>query len=180
VSGGTPRRRFVEYRARLDTRLTREQRPPTSREYARLLELRDTWDREYQEALSAPVTPGLVNAPARPPDRAGLEVEYAPAEPVTLSTPTRERRGPKELGIPERELWWIIDRWLENSHAHSRKWLAGETDRRDGLDYVPRTRLSPLIDWCEDHEEAARRAARLRVIPAEFRAGKLGPIPPQG
>jgi hypothetical protein len=89
-----------------------------------------------------------------------------------------ERRGPKELGIPERELWWIIDRRLENPGAHSRKWLAQETERREGLDYVPRDRLSPLVDWIDLHPQAAERAARLRVIPPEFRAGTLGPIPP--
>lgn len=91
-----------------------------------------------------------------------------------------EKPGPKELGIPERELWWIIDRRLENGSRASRKWLALETDRREDLTYVPRDRLTPLVDWIDEHPEAARRAAALREIPPGFRAGLIGPVPPSG
>src|SRR5262245_4090167 len=31
-----------------------------------------------------------------------------------------EKRGPKQKGIPEREMFWIIERRLENSATHSR------------------------------------------------------------
>jgi hypothetical protein len=87
-------------------------------------------------------------------------------------------RGAPELGIPDRELWWIIERRLEKGERASRKWLARETKRRSDLDYVPRDRLTPLVDWIDEHPEGARRALSLRIIPSEFRAGKLGPVPP--
>jgi hypothetical protein len=90
-----------------------------------------------------------------------------------------ERRGPKQKGIPKREFFWIIERRLENSATHSREWLAQQTKERSNLEYVPRDRLSPLVDWIDLHPEAAERSARLRVIPSEFPAGTLGPIPPR-
>lgn len=89
------------------------------------------------------------------------------------------KRGAKELGIPTGVLWWIVERRLENSSRASRKWLAAETERRSDLEYVPRDRLSPLVDWIDTHPERARSALSLRRIPSEFRAGKLGPIPPK-
>jgi hypothetical protein len=97
---------------------------------------------------------------------------------AALAEPATERRGAKELGIPEVELWWIIERRLEMGSRASRKWLADETKRRQELTYVPRDRLSPLVDWIDGHPDAARPAARLRRIPSEFRAGTLGPLPP--
>jgi hypothetical protein len=93
--------------------------------------------------------------------------------------PVDDKRGAKELGIPEAELWWIIERRLENGSRASRKWLALETKRRENLTYVPRDRLTPLVDWIDLHPDAARQAAALRRIPPEFRAGQLGPIPPR-
>jgi hypothetical protein len=98
--------------------------------------------------------------------------------PSLDAKPENEPRGPKELGIPEREMWWIIEKHLENPRKHSRHWLAEQTRERHDLDFVPRTRLSPLVDWVDSRPEAARHAARLRVIPQEFRAGALGWIPP--
>jgi hypothetical protein len=88
------------------------------------------------------------------------------------------RRGAKTLGIPEREFWWILEKRLEKGERASRKWLARETGRREELTYVPRDRLASLIDWVDAHKESAHQALALRRIPPEFRAGKLGPIPP--
>ena len=88
------------------------------------------------------------------------------------------RRGARTLGIPKREFWWIIEKRLEKGERASRKWLASQTRRRQELTYVPRDRLAPLVDWVDAHKESARHASDLRRIPAEFRAGKLGPIPP--
>jgi hypothetical protein len=88
------------------------------------------------------------------------------------------RRGAKTLGVPERELWWIIERRLELGEDASREWLALQTKNRAEFEYVPRPRLSPLVDWIDAHKEAARSALRLRRIPSEFRAGKLGWVAP--
>jgi hypothetical protein len=78
-------------------------------------------------------------------------------EDVEVSAvPEGERRGAKELGIPESALWWIIERRLENGSRASRQWLADETKRREEYSYVPRDRLSPLVDWIDLHPEAAR------------------------
>lgn len=88
------------------------------------------------------------------------------------------KRGAKELGIPEREFWWILERRLENGGKASRKWLALQTKERQDLTYVPRDRLSPFVDWIDAHPEAAREMRSLRRIPPEFRAGERGPIPP--
>lgn len=88
------------------------------------------------------------------------------------------KRGARELGIPERELFWILERRLENGQRASRKWLALETKTRSELEYVPRDRLSPFVDWIDAHPDRAGRMRSLRRIPSEFRAGKLGPIPP--
>ncbi len=108
-----------------------------------------------------------------------LSPRWGRLPPLDDDIAARDKRGAKELGIPERELWWIIEHRLENSDR-SRKWLARETKRRADLTYVPRDRLSPLVTWIDLHPDAARRAATLREIPPEFRAGKLGPIPPKG
>jgi hypothetical protein len=92
---------------------------------------------------------------------------------------TGSTRGAKEKGIPDRELWWIIRRRLEKGDRVSREGLALETKQRSDLEYVPRTRLSPLVDWVDAHKERAREALRLREIPSEFRAGTLGRVPPE-
>jgi hypothetical protein len=169
VSGGSPRKQLDAY---VDA-LRRSRNPPAP---AQLTELRRLWeaaDAVPEELVGAFGSRGLWAR--RPPPRwEVLEAEFGP--PPEKTGPAR--RGAKELGIPEREMWWIIERWLENSHAHSRESLAQETKRRQDLEYVPRPRLSPLVDWMERHREAAERAARLHEIPAEFRAGKLGPVPP--
>jgi hypothetical protein len=89
------------------------------------------------------------------------------------------KRGAKKLGIPTDELWWILERRLENGERASRNWLAAETKRRQDLAYVPRDRLAPLVVWIDMHPERARQALSLRRIPPEFRAGKLGPVPPE-
>jgi hypothetical protein len=97
---------------------------------------------------------------------------------LTHERGAKRERGAPELGIPDKELLWIIERRLENGDRASREWLAMETKRRTDLEYVPRPRLSPLVDWIDAHPEAARRALSLRTIPSEFRAGKLGRVPP--
>jgi hypothetical protein len=85
----------------------------------------------------------------------------------------------KAHGIPKRETLWIIERRLEDPQLASRKWLADQTREREDLTYVPRDRLAPLVDWIDEHPEAARSAVRLRRTPPSFSAGPLGPIPPR-
>jgi hypothetical protein len=183
VTGHSPVYELDEYIELLGRRLAREQRPATPAEMAKLRGKWEAVDRNRQQwerdpaPFDAAVGGWFVVSP--PPDWESLVDEFAPVE-EPAGEPEPATRGPKELGIPERELWWIIERRLENGHTHSCAWLARQTKEREDLDYVPRDRLTPLVDWVDSHREAAERAARLGVIPSEFRAGKLGPVPRSG
>ena len=47
--------------------------------------------------------------------------EWGHLPPLTDDQVSGETRGAKELGIPEREMWWIIERRLDNTRSHSRE-----------------------------------------------------------
>src|SRR5262245_19100033 len=70
-------------------------------------------------------------------DRERFERYFWPRVAATLgfngadSEQRGPRRGAKRLGIPEREFWWIVEKRHEKGERASRKWLAGETGRRE-------------------------------------------------
>lgn len=142
------------------------------RERWEVLDRAHRWDVEHR----------VFGGSSPPADWELLEAEFAaPTSEVEQADLNGEdaKRGAKEKGIPKRELFWILERRLENGDKASGRWLEAETARRADLTRIPRDRLAPFVDWINTHPERARTMLDRREIPLEFRATRDGWAPPK-
>jgi len=76
--------------------------------------------------------------------------------------------------MPAKTFWKIFE--LGMAHAESDnetpslRSIAETTKRREDLEYVPRDRVTPIVDWIATNRHRARGYWERREIPPPFRA----------
>jgi hypothetical protein len=91
----------------------------------------------------------------------------------------REREVPGEPGrpfetMPAKTFWTIYEMGLVHAESNDEKpslrAITETTRRRGDLEYVPRDRVTPVVDWIAANRRRARGYWERREIPPPFRA----------
>ena len=107
-------------------------------------------------------------------DAAPPVTAMAQPEPSQHEGTLRGDPGRKPQTMPAKTFWKIFE--LGMAHAESDNEtpslssIAETTKRREDLEYVPRDRVTPIVDWIATNRHRARGYWERREIPPPFRA----------